>query len=156
MASFKNPKPQQDVPHVAGLSILVIEDNFLLARELEQALRDAGCAVQGPLATEPEALAFVEGHAHEVDGVLLDVNLQGVKATAVADELVGRDIPFIIVTGYEYDVLPPTLRKGDYVAKPISMADLLKKASHQFRRRGVDRSHMKARRQEHFPNHRGS
>jgi hypothetical protein len=40
-----------------------------------------------------------------IDGAVVDVNLGGVLAYAVADTLLGRNIPFVFTSGYEHDVL---------------------------------------------------
>jgi DNA-binding NtrC family response regulator len=137
MASFRNPN-RRDVPSdLAGLSILVVEDNFLVGRELGEALRDAGCRVHGPYATGKDATACLRRSGHEIDGAVLNVNLQGEDATGIARMLDERGIPFLVVTGYEYDQLSPALRSGAYVAKPVSVTGLLEMANARFAHHSV-------------------
>src|SRR4051794_11661088 len=60
-----------------GRHILVVEDDYLVAEILCELLADAGAAVLGPIGWANEALAYVELHAGELDGAILDVNLHG-------------------------------------------------------------------------------
>ena len=68
-----------------GLCVLVVEDEFLLAMELEALLEQRGCRVLGPVATIDQALAVLARHRPAV--AVLDVNLRGKRATPVAAAL---------------------------------------------------------------------
>jgi CheY-like chemotaxis protein len=81
-----------------GRRVLIVEDEFLLAIELEALLKEKGCEVLGPALTVEGALAFVYGE--ESDFALLDVNLKGLRATPVAAALRERGVPFVLLTGY--------------------------------------------------------
>jgi two-component SAPR family response regulator len=84
---------------VAGLRLLVVEDEALVAMLIEDILLDLDCVVIGPVGTVAQALALL--HVEEIDGALLDVNLGGgERSYPVADALAARDVPFIFVTGY--------------------------------------------------------
>src|SRR4029078_2691283 len=87
----------------AGLRVLVVEDEMIVAWVLEDMLADLGCAVIGPAARVKQALAMIDAEA--VDAALLDVNLNGQKSYPVADALAARGVPFIFATGYEKDRL---------------------------------------------------
>src|SRR4051794_39554580 len=81
-----------------GRCVLVVEDEMLVAMELECVLRERGCAVVGPAATVTRALALIdEGRP---DAAVLDLNLSGRSALPVAAALNGRDVPFLVVSGY--------------------------------------------------------
>ena len=67
---------------VAGLKVLVVEDEYYIALSIEMFLEDLGCEVLGPVATIEEALAIVRSEG--LDGVLLDANLKGTSSTPVA------------------------------------------------------------------------
>ena len=89
---------------------------------LEDMLLDFGCRVE--LASNVErALAAIRDHA--LDGVLLDMNIHGQQTTAVAEELVSRSMPFLLVTGYGTgNGDPPVIRTAHRLQKPFSQDDL--------------------------------
>lgn len=81
-----------------GKRILVVEDEPLVAMLLEEMLLDLGCTVVGPAYSlrEGERLAAEA----ELDGAVLDVNLNGEMSDPVANTLRGRGVPFALATGY--------------------------------------------------------
>lgn len=89
---------------MAGRRVLVVEDDYFIAKGLVRYLRAAGADVVGPAATVADALDLVQ--AGPLDGAVLDLNLQGELAFAVADALVERRVPFVFATGYGADVIP--------------------------------------------------
>ena len=97
-----------------GLRVLVVEDEFLVALELETMLRGLGAEVIGPLGGLDRAVACARQEA--LDLALLDVNVGGRLVTPVAEALAARAIPFVFCTGYGAASLP-----GRYVAVPIVM-----------------------------------
>ncbi|HEX5536711.1 MAG TPA: response regulator [Sphingobium sp.] len=88
-----------------NLSILVVEDEYFLAAELEEELWDACAIVVGPTPSVEQALELIE-QTPSLDGAILDVNLGGEAVFPVADRLAAKCIPFVFVTGYrERDAL---------------------------------------------------
>jgi CheY-like chemotaxis protein len=86
------------------LRILVVEDEYLIAMSLADALENAGSVVVGPVPSVDKAIQKIESEPH-IDAAVVDVNLGGVLAYAVADMLVARKIPFVFTSGYEDNVL---------------------------------------------------
>lgn len=115
---------------LAGLHILIVEDEAVVGILLEELLEDAGARVC--LAHNiGGALAAVQQEVF--DGVLLDINLHGVTTSQVADDLVRRRVPFIVVTGYECkDSDTPALKAAPRLLKPFSRAELLRSMSEVF------------------------
>jgi CheY-like chemotaxis protein len=108
-----------DAEDLKGRRVLVVEDEFLLAMELEGLLSGRGCEVLGPASTVQQALAVLRDHQPEV--VVLDVNLKGQRATPVAAALHDRGVPFVVITGYsEAQLSEPELREAPRLDKPIS------------------------------------
>ena len=105
--------------------MLVVEDEMLVALELECVLRKQGCIVLGPAASVPRALALIgEGRP---DAALLDLNLNGQSALPVAAALNGRSVPFLIVSGYsETQSQAPELSRAPRLAKPVDHPRLLR------------------------------
>jgi DNA-binding NtrC family response regulator len=108
---------------IAGRRVLVVEDEFLLAMELEALLERHGCLVLGPVPTVDRALALLDGEPPEL--VLLDVNLKGERATPVAAALRDRGVPFVLITGYSARQLSePELRAAPRIDKPVNCHEL--------------------------------
>ena len=108
---------------LAGLRLLVVEDEFLIAEHIEEELKGFGFDVAGPVATIKEALAAVkEGGLH---GVLLDANLHGESSAPVAEELLRALVPFVVVTGYGgRELADDTLNGAPRLIKPFSTPEL--------------------------------
>lgn len=106
-----------------GRRVLVVEDELLLAMELEGLLSGRGCDVLGPAATVGQALAFLRDQQPEV--AVLDVNLKGERVTPVAAVLRERGVPFVLITGYsEPQLSEPELQDAPRLDKPISSGAL--------------------------------
>jgi CheY-like chemotaxis protein len=81
---------------LAGLKILVLEDEFLIAMDVEQLCRDHGASDVEVCATLKEDLADVTSF----DAAIIDVMLGGRSTLDFAMRLKERDVPFIFSTGY--------------------------------------------------------
>jgi CheY-like chemotaxis protein len=84
--------------------ILVVEDEYLIAMSLQDALETAGSIVVGPAPSVDKALQTIDSEWH-IDAAVLDVNLGGALSYGVADKLIARKIPFVFTSGYEDNVL---------------------------------------------------
>ena len=103
---------------LAGLRILIVEDEAMVGMMLEDMLHDFGCNVEVVPSVE-KALIAIRGHVP--DGVLLDMNLHGRKTLAVAEELVSKSVPFLLVTGYgSGDSDPPLFKSAPRLLKPFT------------------------------------
>jgi DNA-binding NtrC family response regulator len=100
-------------------TVLLVEDEELVALALVEELTDLGWTVVGPATTLEEAQQLVMSGVH-LDAAILDVNLQGRWVHGVAEELSRRGVPFVACTGYE--VVDPEGRFADapLIAKPIA------------------------------------
>jgi CheY-like chemotaxis protein len=101
-----------------GHRLLVVEDEYLVASDLAQALEDRGVQVVGPAGSIEEALALVALEDH-IDGAVLDINLRGQLAYPVADALRARGVPFVFATGYEAWIIPVAYADVPRVDKPV-------------------------------------
>ena len=79
--------------------LMICEDEFLLAIDLQMALEEAGAEVCALAASRAEALALLE--TVEPDAVVLDIELNDGACVDVAERLAARDIPFIVVTAFD-------------------------------------------------------
>ena len=107
---------------LAGRRILVVEDEFLIAMEVEDILHALGAEVVGPFGRLKPALGAVQKEV--LDGAVLDVRLDGETSEEIAAVLVSRGLPVLLTTGYEREQLPPALRNLPRLRKPFDERDL--------------------------------
>jgi CheY-like chemotaxis protein len=100
-----------------GSRILVVEDNFLAAEVVRDMLESSGCKVIGPVGRVADGLRLAE--QEELDGAVLDINLNGDWCFPIAQALRQRGIPFIFLTGYDDAAIPTELRPVRRLGKPI-------------------------------------
>jgi CheY-like chemotaxis protein len=80
-------------------NVLVLEDEPLIAMVIQDELEASGIHVIGPVNNLKSAIQLAD--TPDLDGALLDLNINGAYATEVADRLRARGVPFIFVTAYE-------------------------------------------------------
>lgn len=79
--------------------ILIVEDEAMLALDLEFAFEDAGAQVVGPAVSLDQAMALVSGVA-DIDAAVLDVDIAGQPVLPVAQALSAAGVPFVFHTGH--------------------------------------------------------
>ena len=100
-AARPEPSRPMDTPMDARLvnrRVLVVEDEVLVAMDLQATLEDAGCVVVGPAGTIEDALKLAD---QDLDCAILDVNLGGRSIQPVARALADRGVPHVYITGYQ-------------------------------------------------------
>lgn len=107
------------------VSVLIVEDDTLVAMDMGLVVSEAGYAVVGPVGRACEALELLSTQG--CDLALLDANLGAVGGDIanVAAALSERGIPFAFVTGYAREALPPPYRDVHLLEKPFNSARLL-------------------------------
>lgn len=103
--------------------ILIVEDEYFLATDLQISLQECGITVLGPVGTLPDAIQIAR--STRVDLAIMDVNLHGQMAFDLADMLHDAGVPILIATGYNRDALPERLRRHRLVEKPYAMTQML-------------------------------
>ena len=83
---------------LAGIRVLVIEDEALIAALVEDMLTELGATVIGPAATVAKGLALAESET--IDAAVLDVNLNSESVDPIVDKLKALRVPFVFATGY--------------------------------------------------------
>ena len=121
------PQPRQQSEGKSLLKarrILVVEDQFLIAMEIQDCLEKAGAKVIGPLGRLEGALSSAEREG--LDAALLDIDLHGERCWPVADVLARRAIPFVFATGFATEIVMPERFTGYAVlSKPYRERDML-------------------------------
>lgn len=105
-----------------GLKILVVEDEYLLALDLEDAIAELGGDVVGPFGRLQPAMAAAR--TIKLDGAVLDVRLDGETIYDLADELIALGVPVILATGTDPQLVPAHLRSLPWLRKPYDRAAL--------------------------------
>ena len=77
------------------VNILILEDEALIAMDVQLMLEERGAQVTGPCATIEEACA----HGMDCDAAILDVDIHGSLTLPVADRLSDAGTPFLFHTG---------------------------------------------------------
>jgi CheY-like chemotaxis protein len=104
-----------------GLKVLVLEDEFLIAMDVEQLCLDHGASE----VTVARKLSEVPGE-DEFHAAVVDVLLDGVSTLDFADGLREAGKPFIFASGYTDSVEVATRFPGvSLVGKPYSGSDLI-------------------------------
>lgn len=104
-----------------GLKILVLEDNAVIAMDVELLLQDCGAEVVETVATVNGALGKLADFSPDV--AVLDINLDQGTSLPVAEALLARGIPFIFATGYsDPSMLPEAFAHIEILQKPFEAA----------------------------------
>jgi DNA-binding response OmpR family regulator len=105
---------------LAGKTLLIVEDDAVLAMGLEGQLAEAGATVI--LARTSEEALGLTGSTR-FDAAVLDVHLRDGNSYAIADALRLQETPFVFLSGYL------TIRVGytdiPFVPKPYSVPKLI-------------------------------
>ena len=120
MSSSQDPASEASV--LSGVSVLIVEDSWPVAKAMRSALEQLGMRVVGPAAATGDARRLVAEHKPKL--ALVDVNLKNELAYGLIEELHGQGILVIVVSGYA--VLPmPAEMVAAFVQKPFRVSDLV-------------------------------
>lgn len=111
-----------DAAYLRSRRVLVVEDEYMVAEDMQMELESLGAEVIGPAASVDEALAMLG--ENEVEFAIIDVNLGGELAFPVADALKTRGVHFVFTTGYDQSALPLRYAGFPRCEKPIDMRRL--------------------------------
>lgn len=106
----------------ARFRVLVVEDESLVGMEIEGAIEELGHEVVGPVAELHEALEVAANEA--LCCAILDINIRGGHSYPVADILLERGLPVLLLSGYDRQTLPERLHGEVLLAKPFTAEQL--------------------------------
>ncbi|MEA2739023.1 MAG: hypothetical protein QOH05_2330 [Acetobacteraceae bacterium] len=109
-------------PALVGKRVLIVEDEMLVALLIEDFLAELGCSTVGPCGSVAMALDAIQTEVFDM--AVLDVNLGGEKVYPVAEVLAQRHIPFLFLSGYGDEAIPPDRAEWKVCAKPFRGDDL--------------------------------
>ncbi len=118
----RRPRPVGEVSAVRQLNgaapaVMIVEDEMLVALDLQESIRSLGYEVVGPFGRLDEAIEGAETQA--VDFAILDLNLNGEMTYELAESLQQRGIPIVFTTGYETEDVKSRLRNSRVLNKPV-------------------------------------
>jgi DNA-binding response OmpR family regulator len=108
---------------LSGCRVLIVEDEYFVANDLEEALKACGANVVGPIADYSEA--YHQAVHDQFDLALLDINLRNKETYPIADELIRQGVPFIFCTGYDRKLIPERFAGVRLCSKPFKMSELI-------------------------------
>jgi DNA-binding response OmpR family regulator len=103
--------------------IIIIEDEPMIALDLEDVLTSEGFDVVGVATRLDKALAMVEHTMFDV--AILDANLNGLSSDPVATALTARSMPFIVLSGYSLKQKQAMFPGAHFIQKPCKPDQLV-------------------------------
>ena len=109
---------------VAPKTVLLVEDNAMIAMNTEALLQDLGVNVVHVASTVAQALALID--THNFDFALLDLQLgDGENSIPIASRLVEHGTRIVFATGYgEAPIISDNFGDMPVLKKPYSFEDL--------------------------------
>lgn len=118
-----------------GISVLIIEDEFIIGMMLLSEIESAGGTSVGPVTSVADALEKIESGIADV--AIVDSKLADGSAADLAEALEHRGMRFVVVSGYEEANLPMGLKGAPFVPKPISVPLLIETIQRVTRRPAI-------------------
>ena len=110
-----------------GCRVLVVEDDYFLAKDTSRAIFKAGGDVLGPVGQEEQALALIATEAPTC--ALVDINLGEGAQFKVAGALQDHGVPFVFVTGYDDIMIPARFDAVERIRKPADFRQVVRVAA---------------------------
>ena len=107
---------------LVGQRILVVEDDYMIARGIHDELEQAGATVVGPVPSVRKALRLID--SEQIDAAVLDVNLGEEASFPIAEALEARAVPFLFCTGYNSGDIPEEWQRAMIVLKPLAISSV--------------------------------
>jgi len=110
------------MPTVHRRTVLVVEDEPLIAMMIVDMLEDLGHTVSASAQDVDQAMAALADE--KIDLALLDVNLGSGTSLAIAEHCFSRDLGVIFLTGYQAADLPEACKGRPVLTKPFTLEEL--------------------------------
>ena len=102
-----------------GHSILIVEDEPLIAMMLEDFLESMGHSVSSTCDTVSQALEAADKGGFDL--AILDVNLKGESVWPVAAAPRAKGTPFVLASGGHVEPPPPEFKNAPMIEKPFTI-----------------------------------
>ena len=84
--------------HLERPTVLVVEDEFIIALDLSETVEDLGYALEGPFADQKSAFSAIQDEMP--DAAILDVYTSDGEVFPLADALVEAGVPIVFHSGH--------------------------------------------------------
>lgn len=108
--------------HQTNPSLIVVEDEPILAMMIGETVQDLGWTVDGSACSEEAAFHVLAGCHPKL--ALLDIHLGLTTSLAIASACRDRHIPVVFMTAYTAKDVPPQCGDAPVLAKPFSSEEL--------------------------------
>lgn len=108
---------------LSGLKVLAVEDESLVAMQLEDMLYEFGCELVGLAMRVNRGVEMAE-QLPQIDFAVLDVNIAGDKVYPIAEKLRQRGVPLVFATGYGRAGVDEVWHDCPIVQKPYTASEL--------------------------------
>ena len=102
-----------------GRCILIVEDEWLLADAISDAVERAGGTLLGPTGSVKEALSILVEAERLPDAASLNIRVLDGESYPVADELARLGVPFVFASANGSSSLPARFARRPMIAKPF-------------------------------------
>ncbi len=102
------------------MRVLVVEDEPIIALNIQTILLDLGYRPVGPAGTISEAEALAD--QRRIDAAILDITLPDGKSYDLAEQLVSRNVPVLFLTGAYVETRSARLANVPTMSKPFDLA----------------------------------
>lgn len=106
---------------LAGLDVLLIEDETMVSFLIEEMLEQLGAASVRHAARLDAGLALVEIKLPAL--AILDVNIGGETVFPIAEKLDAAAVPFVFITGYGRDGVHGRWAAREVLQKPLTVQE---------------------------------
>jgi DNA-binding response OmpR family regulator len=107
----------RSIPPIEGKRVLIVEDEALIAWDLQLSVEQQGGVAIGPAGSLAEARCLVRNGP--VDAALLDIRVRDGEIFPLADELSASGVPFAFLSGLESAWLPERYQGFPLLSKPF-------------------------------------
>jgi CheY-like chemotaxis protein len=132
--------PNMKTNQLRGCTVLIVEDDYTAAMDLQLSLEEAGATIVGPVGRIDDAIGLV-WDLFDIDVAVLDINIRGERVYQVADALRERGIPFVFATGCDRTVVPDSYAQVPLCPKPMEYELLSATLAFELAQRPHGRSH---------------
>ena len=105
-----------------GLRFMIVDDEVLVALDLEYMLTDLGHSVVETASRVERGMEIAQHSA--IDMAILDINVRGVLSFPIAEILRDRGVPVIFASGYGQRGLNNDFRDAHVLTKPFDINGL--------------------------------
>lgn len=111
-------------PSLKDLAILIVENEFLLAINLETTMRDAGAAKVEMAASLADAQKLVDQKSF--DAAILDIRLMDGDSLPLAQQLIKQGVPVVIHSGHANQAHTSLVPEAVFLPKPSTPTEIVR------------------------------